>query len=149
MFGVTGPVCGVPLGILPIETQTGIKVISTNLMLAEEDMAVVWRGPIVGNTIKQFWSDVAWGRLDYLLIDLPPGTSDAILTVMQAMPLDGVVKVATPQSLSSMVVIKTVHMSQMLKVPILAIVENMSYFVAPESGNQTYDLWPQPYSGNR
>jgi Mrp family chromosome partitioning ATPase len=136
MFGITGPVRGIPLGILPIETQTGIKVISTNLMLAEEDMAVVWRGPIVGNTIKQFWTDVAWGRLDYLLIDLPPGTSDATLTVMQAMPLDGVVLVATPQSLSSMVVRKTVHMSQMLEVPILAIVENMSYFIAPETGTK-------------
>jgi Mrp family chromosome partitioning ATPase len=136
MFGVTGPVRGIPLGIMPVETRTGIKVISTNLMLAEEDMAVVWRGPIVGNTIKQFWTDVAWGRLDYLLIDLPPGTSDATLTVMQAMPLDGVVMVATPQSLSSMVVRKTVHMSQMLEVPILAIVENMSYFIAPETGTK-------------
>ena len=136
MFGITGPVRGIPLGIVPIETQTGIKVISTNLMLAEEDMAVVWRGPIVGNTIKQFWTDVTWGRLDYLLVDLPPGTSDATLTVMQAMPLDGVVMVATPQSLSSMVVRKTVHMSQMLEVPILGIVENMSYFVAPESGTK-------------
>ena len=136
MFGVTGPVRGIPLGIMPIETQTGIKVISTNLMLAEEDMAVVWRGPIVGNTIKQFWSDVAWGRLDYLLIDLPPGTSDATLTVLQAMPLDGVVMVTTPQSLSSMVVRKTVHMSQMLDVPILGVVENMSYFIAPETGTK-------------
>jgi Mrp family chromosome partitioning ATPase len=134
MFGVTGPVRGIPLGIMPIETQTGIKVISTNLMLPEEDMAVVWRGPIVGNTIKQFWTDVVWGRLDYLLIDLPPGTSDATLTVMQAMPLDGSVMVATPQSLSSMVVRKTVRMSQMLEVPILGIVENMSYFISPETG---------------
>ena len=136
MFGVTGPVRGIPLGILPIETRTGIKVISTNLMLAEEDMAVVWRGPIVGNTIKQFWTDVAWGRLDYLLVDLPPGTSDATLTVMQAMPLNGVVMVATPQSLSSMVVRKTVHMSQMLDVPILGIVENLSYFIASDSGTK-------------
>ncbi len=136
MFGITGPVSSIPLGIIPIETQTGIKVISTNLMLAEEDMAVVWRGPIVGNTIKQFWTDVSWGRLDYLLVDLPPGTSDATLTVMQAMPLDGVVMVATPQSLSSMVVRKTVHMSQMLEVPIFGIVENMSYFIAPESGTK-------------
>jgi Mrp family chromosome partitioning ATPase len=136
MFGITGPVRGIPLGILPIETQTGIKVISTNLMLKEEDMAVVWRGPIVGNTIKQFWSDVAWGKLDYLLIDLPPGTSDATLTVLQAFPLDGVVMVATPQSLSSMVVRKTVHMSQMLKVPVFGIVENMSYFEAPDTGTR-------------
>ena len=136
MFGVTGPVRGIPLGILPVETRTGIKVISTNLMLPEEDMAVVWRGPIMSNTLKQFWTDVAWGRLDYLLVDLPPGTSDATLTVMQAMPLDGVVMVTTPQSLSSMVVRKTVHMSQMLEIPILGIVENMSYFIAPETGSK-------------
>jgi Mrp family chromosome partitioning ATPase len=136
MFGVTGPVRGIPLGIMPIETRTGIKVISTNLMVEEEDMAVVWRGPVLSNTIKQFWTDVAWGRLDYLLIDLPPGTSDATLTVMQAMPLDGVVLVATPQGLSSMVVRKTVNMSLMLDVPILAIVENMSYFIAPETGTK-------------
>jgi len=131
MFGVTGPVRGIPLGIMPIETETGIKVISTNLMLPEEDMAVLWRGPIVGNTIKQFWTDVVWGRLDYLLIDLPPGTSDATLTVMQAMPLNGVVMVATPQALSSMVVRKTVHMCQSLEVPILGVVENMSHFTVP------------------
>jgi len=136
LFGVTGPVSGTPMGIVPIESQTGIKVISTNLMLPEEDMAVIWRGPILGNTIKQFWTDVAWGKLDYLLLDLPPGTSDATLTVMQAMPLDGVVMVTTPQSLSSMVVRKTVHMSQELDTPILGIVENMSYFIAPDTGKR-------------
>lgn len=136
MFGVSGPVQGIPLGIMPIETQTGVKVISTNLMLQEEDLAVVWRGPIVGNTIKQFWTDVAWGRLDYLLIDLPPGTSDATLTVMQYLPLNGVVMVTTPQSLSSMVVRKTVNMSRMLEIPVLGIVENMSYFIAPDTGNK-------------
>jgi len=140
MFGITGPVRGIPLGIMPIETKTGIKVISTNLMLPEEDMAVLWRGPIMGNTIKQFWTDVVWGRLDYLLIDLPPGTSDATLTVMQAMRLNGVVMVTTPQSLSSMVVRKTVHMSQSLEVPILGIVENMSYFIAPDTGTK-YEIF--------
>lgn len=134
LFGITGPVSGTPMGIVPIETKTGIKVISTNLMLREEDMAIIWKGPIVGNTIKQFWTDVAWGKLDYLLLDLPPGTSDATLTVMQAMPLDGVVMVTTPQGLSSMVVRKTVHMSQELNTPILGIVENMSYFIAPDTG---------------
>ena len=134
MFGITGPVPSVPFGILPIRSATGVRVISTNLMLPEEDAAVVWRGPVVSNTIKQFWSDVLWGRLDYLLVDLPPGTSDATLTVMEALPLDGVVLVTMPQGLSSMVVRKTVHMSQGLKVPILGIVENMSYFVSPETG---------------
>ncbi|MDZ7843966.1 MAG: Mrp/NBP35 family ATP-binding protein [Anaerolineales bacterium] len=136
MFGISGPVSGTPMGIVPIKTQSGIKVISSNLMLPEEDMAVIWRGPILGNTIKQFWTDVAWGKLDYLLFDLPPGTSDATLTVMQAMPIDGVVMVTTPQSLSSMVVRKTVNMSQELETPILGIIENMSYFIAPDTGNK-------------
>ncbi|HWQ83284.1 MAG TPA: Mrp/NBP35 family ATP-binding protein [Anaerolineales bacterium] len=136
MFGITGPVPSVPFGILPIKSSSGVRVISTNLMVPEEDTAVVWRGPVVSNTIKQFWSDVLWGRLDYLLIDLPPGTSDATLTVMEALPLDGVVLVTMPQGLSSMVVRKTVHMAQGLKVPILGIVENMSYFVSPETGTR-------------
>lgn len=136
MFGVTGPVPGLPFGILPIRSSSGVRVISTNLMLPEEDTAVVWRGPVVSNTIKQFWSDVLWGRLDYLLVDLPPGTSDATLTVMEAIPLDGVVLVTMPQGLSSMVVRKTVHMSQQLNVPILGIVENMSYFISPETGTK-------------
>lgn len=136
LFGISGPVQGIPMGIVPIETGTGIKVISTNLMLPEEDMAVIWRGPIMSGTIRQFWNDVLWGQLDYLLVDLPPGTSDATLTVMQSLPLDGVVLVTTPQSLSSMVVRKTVHMSQELEVTILGIVENMSYFTCPETGTQ-------------
>lgn len=133
LFGISGPVRGIPMGILPVETSTGIKVISTNLMLPEEDMAVIWRGPVMSGTIKQFWKDVLWGRLDYLLVDLPPGTSDATLTAMQAFPLDGVVMVTTPQALASMVVRKTVHMSQELKVPIFGIVENMSYFISPDT----------------
>jgi len=136
LFGITGPVRGIPMGILPIETRTGIKVMATNLMLPEEDMAVVWRGPVMSGTIMQFWKDVLWGQLDYLLIDLPPGTSDATLTTMQSLPLNGVVMVTTPQSLASMVVRKTVHMSQGLQVPIFGIVENMSYYPCPETGTQ-------------
>jgi Mrp family chromosome partitioning ATPase len=136
MFGITGPVRGLPLGMLPIETRSGIRVISTNLMLPEEDMAVIWRGAIMSSTIRQFWTDVLWGRLDYLLVDLPPGTSDATLTVMQSFPLNGVIMVTTPQSLASMVVRKTVHMSQMMKVPIFGIVENMSFFPCPETGTK-------------
>jgi Mrp family chromosome partitioning ATPase len=136
LFGLQGPIRGVPMGIMPAETPSGIKVISTNLMLPEEDMAVVWRGPVMSSTIQQFWRDVLWGHLHYLLIDLPPGTSDATLTTMQSLPLHGVVMVTTPQSLSSMVVRKTVHMSQSLEVPILGIVENMSYFTCPETGKQ-------------
>lgn len=136
MLGVTGPVPGLPLGIVPIETHSGIKVMSTNLMLPEEDMAVLWRGPIMSGTIRQFWTDVLWGRLEYLLVDLPPGTSDATMTVMQSMPLDGVLMITTPQSLASMVVRKTVRMSQSMKIPILGVVENMSYFDCPETGTR-------------
>ena len=136
MFGITGPVRGLPLGMLPIETRSGIRVISTNLMLQEEDMAIIWRGALMSGTIRQFWTDVLWGRLDYLLLDLPPGTSDITLTVMQAVPLNGVIMVTTPQGLASMVVRKTVNMSQMLKVPILGIVENMSFFPCPETGTK-------------
>jgi Mrp family chromosome partitioning ATPase len=136
LFGISGPVRGTPMGIMPVDTRTGIRVMSTNLMLPEEDMAVLWRGPIMSGTIRQFWSDVLWGRLDYLLIDLPPGTSDATITVMQALPLHGVLMVTTPQSLSSMVVRKTVNMCRELKISILGIVENMSYFTSPESGTR-------------
>ena len=136
MFGISGPVRGIPMGILPVETRTGIRVISTNLMLPEEDMAIIWRGPVMSNTIRQFWRDVLWGRLDYLLVDLPPGTSDATLTALQSFPLDGVVLVTMPQGLSSMVVRKTVHMALDLEIPILGIVENMSFFVSPDTGTK-------------
>ncbi len=142
LFGITGPIMGTPMGILPIETRTGIKVMSTNLMLPEEDLAIVWRGPVMSSTIKQFWKDVLWGRLDYLLIDLPPGTSDATLTAMQSLPLDGVVMVTTPQSLASMVVRKTVHMAQGLNVKIFGIVENMSFFSCPETGLEHHIFGP-------
>lgn len=134
LFGITGPVRSLPLGMLPVETRTGIKVISTNLMLKAEDLAIVWRGPVMSGTIKQFWKDVLWGRLDYLLVDLPPGTSDITLTTMEAFPISGVILLTTPQGLSSMIVRKTVHMSQTLEIPILGIVENMSCFIAPDSG---------------
>jgi ATP-binding protein involved in chromosome partitioning len=134
LFGVSGPVSGLPMGILPVESSSGIKIMSTNLMLPEEDQAVIFRGPIMSSTIRQYWNDVLWGRLDYLLVDLPPGTSDATLTAMQSLPLDGVLMVTTPQSLSSMVVRKTVHMAQELKVPIFGIIENMSFFICPETG---------------
>lgn len=136
LFGISGPVQSIPLGILPVETPTGIKVMSTNLMLPEEDMALVWRGPVMSSAIRQFWKDVLWGRLDYLLVDLPPGTSDATLTAMEALPLDGVLMVTTPQALSAMVVRKTVHMAQTLAIPVLGIVENMTGYICPETGIQ-------------
>lgn len=142
LFGISGPVRGIPLGMLPIDTRTGIRVISTNLMVPDEDTAVIWRGAIMSSTIKQFWSDVIWGRLDYLFIDLPPGTSDITLTVMQAMPLDGVIMVTTPQSLASMVVRKTVHMCEELGVSILGIVENMSFYKCPQTGTKHHIFGP-------
>jgi Mrp family chromosome partitioning ATPase len=126
--------------ILPAESRLGIKVISINLILPDEDQAVIWRGPLIGKAIQQFWGDVLWGALDYLVVDLPPGTSDAPLTVMQSLPLSGVVLVTSPQDLAGMVVRKAAQMAQHMKVPILGLVENMSYFICPDTGKQ-YDLF--------
>lgn len=135
LFGLPpGGVRGSDMGILPANTRTGIRVMSTNLLVPEEDTAVVWRGPVVSGTIRQFYEQVLWGRLDVLLIDLPPGTSDANLTVVQNLPLDGAVLVTTPQALAALVVRKGVRMLQELKVPILGIVENMSYYTCPDTG---------------
>ena len=129
-----------PLGLLPADTKTGIKVMSINLLLPSEDQAVVWRGPLISGAIKQFWGDVFWGDLDYLIVDLPPGTSDASLTVMQSLPLSGVVLVSSPQDLAGMVVRKAAQMAQHLSVPILGLVENMSYFICPDNGRE-YELF--------
>ena len=125
-----------PLGLLPADTKTGIKVMSINLLLPSEDQAVVWRGPLISGAIKQFWGDVFWDRLDTLVIDLPPGTSDATLTVMQSIPLSGVLLVTSPQDLAGMIVRKAARMAQQLKVPILGLVENMSYVQCPECGKR-------------
>jgi ATP-binding protein involved in chromosome partitioning len=124
-----------PFALLPPRTQTGIAIMSINLLLESEDQAVIWRGPLISNAIKQFWTDVLWGDLDYLLVDLPPGTSDASLTVLQSLPMSGVVLVTSPQSLAGMVVRKAAHMVRDLGVPILGLLENMSYFVCPETGS--------------
>jgi Mrp family chromosome partitioning ATPase len=129
-----------PVALLPAESRTGIKVMSINLLLPSEDQAVVWRGPLIGRTIQQFWGDVLWGTMDYLVVDLPPGTSDASLTVMQSLPLSGVVLVTSPQDLAGMVVRKAAQMAQHMKVPILGLVENMSYFVCPDTGKH-YDIF--------
>lgn len=136
MFGLAARAGGDALGIFPVATSLGIRVISINLLLPQEDLPVIWRGPLIGNTIKQFWKDVLWDELDYLLVDLPPGTSDAPLTVMQSIPLDGVVVVSSPQDLAGMVVRKAVRMVEQMKVPVLGVVENMSYFVCPDTGNR-------------
>ncbi len=124
-----------PLGLLPAETATGIKVMSINLLLPTEDH-VIWRGPLISGAIKQFWGDVFWGDLDWLIVDLPPGTSDASLTVMQSLPLSGVVMVTSPQDLAGMVVRKAAQMAQHLAVPILGLVENLSYYVCPDTGKR-------------
>ncbi|MCJ7623098.1 MAG: Mrp/NBP35 family ATP-binding protein [Anaerolineaceae bacterium] len=137
LFGLpTGGAREGVLGILPTYSSSGIRVMSTNLLLSEEDMPIVWRGPLISKAITQFWRDTLWGILDFMLVDLPPGTSDAALTVMQSLPLDGVILVTTPQGLSSMVVRKAVHLAQKLETPILGLVENMSYFCCPDCGKE-------------
>lgn len=146
LFGVRGPVgLASEDKLMPAVSDRGIKIMSVNLLLEDEGQAVVWRGPIVSQAITQFWTDVAWGDLDYLLVDLPPGTSDAALTVMQQLPLDGVLMVTTPQSLAAMVVRKAVTMAQAANVPILGIVENMAGFVAPDTGKR-YDVFGPSHS---
>lgn len=135
LFGLpAGGLRGSKQGILPAVTGSGIKVVSTNLMVPTEDAAVIWRGPMIAGMIQQFWNEVLWGSLDVLLVDLPPGTSDAALTVMQSLPVNGVVLVTSPQQLSGMVVKKASAMLKQLNVPVLAVVENMSYFTCPDCG---------------
>jgi Mrp family chromosome partitioning ATPase len=134
LFGLHESPATLPTGIVPVKTETGIEVMSINLLLSNKDEAVIWRGPLVGNTIKQFWTDVLWGTLDYLILDLPPGTSDASLTVMQSIPLSGVILVTSPQDLAGMVVRKAARMAQQLGTPILGLVENMSHVVCPKCG---------------
>ncbi len=125
-----------PLGPMPPQSKTGIRVMSINLLLEQEDMAVIWRGPLVSNAIKQFWGDIFWGTLDYLVVDLPPGTSDASLTVMQSLPMSGIVLVSSPQGLAGMVVRKAANMAQQMETPILGLIENMSYFECPDTGKR-------------
>ncbi len=136
MFGISGRPAGSDSGIMPVLSHLGIGIMSINLLLPNEDDAVIWRGPLIAKTITQFWEDVLWGKLDYLLVDLPPGTADAPLTVMQSLPLSGVVVVFSPQELAAMVVRKAVQMAQKMNIPILGVVENMSYFLLPDSGKK-------------
>jgi Mrp family chromosome partitioning ATPase len=136
MFGLAGTPPMGPIGLLPAETETGIRVMSINLLLPSEDEAVIWRGPLIAGAIRQFWGDVVWGDLDVLVVDLPPGTSDASLTVMQSMPLSGVLLVTSPQQLADMVVRKAARMARELNVPLLGLVENMSYAVCPTCGER-------------
>ena len=121
-------------GIYPVKTKTGIDVMSINLLLEEPTDPVVWRGPVIAGAVKQFWTDVAWGDVDYMFVDMPPGTGDVPLTVFQSIPLDGIIVVTSPQELVSMIVGKAVKMAEMMNVPIIGLVENMSYAVCPDCG---------------
>lgn len=134
-FGLkTGSVTGSELGMFPPKTKTGIEVMSVNLLMDEETKPVVWRGPVIAGTVKQFWSEVVWNEVDYMFVDMPPGTGDVPLTVFQSLPLDGIVIVTSPQELVSMIVAKAVNMAKLMNVPVIGLIENYSYLVCPDCG---------------
>ena len=133
-FGIRGKAEGSDLGLYPRQSKTDIAIMSVNLLLDNDTDPVIWRGPILGNTVKQFWTDVIWGDLDFLFIDMPPGTGDVPLMVFQSIPVDGIVIVTSPQELVSMIVSKALKMAEMMKVPVLGLIENMSYFRCPDNG---------------
>ena len=133
-FGLREKAAGSDLGIFPVKSKTGIGVMSINLLLENETDPVIWRGPILGGTVKQFWTDVIWGDVDYMFIDMPPGTGDVPLTVFQSLAVDGIIIVTSPQELVSMIVAKAVKMAEMMHVPVLGLVENLSYFRCPDNG---------------
>ena len=135
-FGVTECQGADESGLYPALTRTGIQVMSINLLLPNETDPVIWRGPVIGGAVKQFWTDVCWGDVDYMFVDLPPGTGDVMLTVFQSLPVDGVVIVTSPQSLVSMIVSKAVNMARMMNVPVYGFVENYSYFQCPDCGKR-------------
>ena len=135
-FGLHEQIVGSDDGMLPAVTPEGIKVMSINLLLPNETDPVIWRGPVIAGAVKQFWEDVAWGELDVMVIDMPPGTGDVPLTVFQSIPLDGVVVVSTPQDLVGMIVRKAVNMANMMNIPVLGLVENMSYALCPDCGKR-------------
>ena len=135
-FGLKCQITGTEDGMLPAETKGGIKVMSINLLLSQETDPVLWRGPVLAGAVKQFWSDVCWGDVDYMFVDMPPGTGDVALTVFQSLPIDGVVIVTTPQDLVSMIVAKAVKMANMMHIPVLGFVENYSYLQCPDCGKK-------------
>jgi len=142
LLGVTGRPENIGLGLLPPESASGIRVMSLNLLLDRADDPVIWRGPLVSGAVKQFWTDVIWGDLDYLVVDLPPGTGDSPLTVLQSLPVDGIIIVSSPQDLAAMVVRKAVKMARMLRVPILGLVENMTFVRCPRCGEEIHVFGP-------
>ena len=137
-FGLNKPVEGEGLGMIPPSTTTGIDIMSVNLMLEDVTRPVVWRGPVIAGTVKQFWTDTIWNDIDYLFVDCPPGTGDVPLTVFQSLPLDGIVIVSSPQDLVSMIVAKAANMANMMSIPVLGLVENMSYAVCPDCGKHIH-----------
>ena len=138
LFGISDIPGATEEDMPPAVTKTGIKMISVNLLLEDTSSPVIWRGPVLGSVIRQFWTNVIWGELDYLLVDMPPGTGDVPLTLFQALPLDGVLLVSSPQSLVNMVVGKAYGMAQMMNIPVLAVIENFSYIECPDCGKKLY-----------
>ena len=138
LFGVHGPAMGTEDGINPVESHTGIKIMSINLLLEDEEAPVVWRGPVIAGAGKQFWQEVIWDDVDFLFVDMPPGTGDVPLTVFQTLPVDGVIIVTSPQDLVSMIVAKAVKMANMMHIPVLGVVENYSYLRCPDCGKKIY-----------
>ncbi|MDO4473566.1 MAG: Mrp/NBP35 family ATP-binding protein [Eubacteriales bacterium] len=136
MYGIHEKAIGTEAGIIPGEAKDGTKIMSVNLLLDNEEDPVIWRGPVIAGVVKQFWSDVVWGDLDYLFVDMPPGTGDVPLTVFQSLPVDGVVIVTSPQDLVQMIVKKAYNMAQMMNIPVLGIVENYSYLECPDCGKK-------------
>ena len=135
-FGIHEHATGTEQYLIPVTTQTGLQVMSINLILENETEPVVWRGPVIAGAVTQFWTDVLWRDVDYMFVDMPPGTGDVPLTVFQSLPIDGIVIVTTPQDLVGMIVAKAVRMAEMMNVPVLGLVENMSYFTCPDCGKK-------------
>ena len=136
MFGVHGKVIGDENGMYPVETKEGIKIMSVNLLMDDEEAPVVWRGPVIAGAVKQFWSETVWGDVDYLFVDMPPGTGDVPLTVFQSLPVNGIVVVTSPQELVQMIVKKAFNMANMMHIPVLGLVENFSYLKCPDCGRE-------------
>lgn len=133
-FGVHDKLEGCEEGILPARSEGGVQMVSINLVLPNEDDPVIYRGPIIAETVKQFWSDVVWDDVDFLFVDMPPGTGDVPLTVFQSLPVDGIIVVTSPQDLVSMIVSKAVHMAEMMSIPVLGLIENYSWYQCPDCG---------------
>ena len=138
MFGVDEPILGNDYGMIPAQSETGVKMMSVNLLLQNNTDPVIWRGSLIAGTVKQFWSEVCWGDVDCLYVDMPPGTGDVPLTVFQSLPVDGIIIVASPQELVGMIVEKAVNMAKMMNIPVIGIVENMAYMACPDCGKKLY-----------